>query len=359
MSSLWSGRKNKPLTNSKKPSPRCQNDYGVCAKNPEQTFSSENCPSNVTRFIEGTSLSTLRHDRRKLCRRHVYFLQNGPFFGGLQGGMTVEASILLPLLLFVFLNLGCAIEMIRLHGNLQLALWQMGREISLYGYVLDSGEEPQDGDKEQGDDWWKKLAGIAFTSFFVRGRLADLAGEAYLESSPLTKGAEGLALWESDLFGTEDIVDIVVTYSVSPWIGIAGFPPFRMANRYYSHLWNGYQLPGAEAKQSRTVYLTEKASVYHLYRDCTHLKLSARTIPAEQAALAHNQEGRRYRPCEKCVAGKAQGAVYVTDEGDCYHYIRDCPGLKRTVRSLKLEEAGNLPLCSRCRQREQKEHEEL
>lgn len=355
MSSLWSGKEKKPLTDSKKPSPKFQSDPGGYAQKSDKTFSSsKSCPSDMTRFIEGTSLSIFRHGRRASRRSGDSLLLRR-----IQAGMTVEASILLPLILFVFLNLGCAIEMIRLHGNLQLALWQTGREISLYGYVLDSGEEPEEGqrgEEEDRDVWWKKLAGIGFTSFFVKGRLADSAGKAYLDRSPLTKGADGLALWESDIFGTEDIVDIVVTYSVSPWSTIAGFPAFRMANRYYSHLWNGYKLPGeVETEQFRTVYVTESASVYHLYRDCTHLALSVRTIPAEQSAWAHNQEGRRYRPCEKCAGGKAPGLFYVTDEGDCYHYVRDCPGLKRKVQSIKLEEAGNLPLCSRCRQRAQKD----
>lgn len=373
MSSLWSEKQNNlfinptelinsELINSKKPSPKSQSGHGCPAQDTKTSFSSENCPLDTMRFIERISLPITGYGRRAFCRlggeRRVRFRQSSLLCGGLRGGMTVEASILLPLLLFVFLNLGCAIEMIRLHGNLQLALWQIGREVSLYGYVLDSGEEPKEaqaGEKGQGDAWWKRLAGIAFTSFFVKGRLTDLAGEAYLDSSPLTKGADGLALWESDLFGTEDIVDIVVTYSVSPWIGIAGFPGFRMANRYYSHLWNGYGLPGEEAEQSRTVYVTESASVYHLYRDCTHLKLSITTIPAEQAAQVRNQAGSRYRPCEKCTGGMEPGTFYVTKEGDCYHYVRECPGLKRQVRSLKLEEAGNLPLCSRCRQRAQKD----
>ena len=82
--------------------------------------------------------------------------------------MTVEASIVLPLFLFFFLNLGCAIEMIRLHGNLQLALWQIGSKMAVYGYALDSGEQP-----ENSDGWWRDLAGIAVSATYVKGQIIN------------------------------------------------------------------------------------------------------------------------------------------------------------------------------------------
>ena len=63
--------------------------------------------------------------------------------------MTVEASIVLPLILFFFMNLASSIEMIRLHGNLQLALWETGNELIVYGYALDSGTLP---DEAQGGE---------------------------------------------------------------------------------------------------------------------------------------------------------------------------------------------------------------
>lgn len=346
MSLLWSGIEKKQLTISKKPSPNNQSSQADPAQNPNFVPNGGgHCPPNMPRFMEGTSLPASHLDKKlSFGNRGSVFLRKA------DGGMTVEASILLPLVLFVFLNLGCAIEMIRLHGNLQLALWQIGREASLYGYVLDSGEVPEDGQQEEA--WWKELGGIMFASTFVKGRLIDLAGRAYLDGSPLTKGADGLGLWESNIFGPDDIVDIVVTYSVSPWSSMAGFPSFRMANRYYAHVWNGYRLPdGAEETREQIVYVTANASVYHLYRDCTHLWISVRAIPAEQVPEMRNQYGQRYRPCGKCGKGVKGALLYVTDEGDCYHYDRECSGLKRTVCTVKLEEAGNLPLCSRCRQR--------
>ena len=324
----------------KKPSPTCQNNFSDSARNPESSLGG--CfdePSILHRSVKGTSLFTL-------------------FFRLMDAGMTVEASVVFPLFLFFFLNLGCVIEMIRLHGNLQLALWQIGSRLSVYGYAVDSGEEPQSEqvpqNGEQRDEWWKDLAGMAFSATFVKDQIIRSAGRSYLDQSPLTKGAEELQLWESRIFGPEDASSIVVTYSVSPWSRLISFGDFRMSNRYYSHIWNGYQLSdsGTEnsLEDSETVYVAETGKVYHLTQDCTYLMLSVRPVSAAEVDGERNQNGGKYHPCERCARGTVPGVYYITSDGNRYHFDRGCSGLKRTVNAIILNQAvesGYMP-CSRC-----------
>ena len=331
----WKGKYKMILLNlirKKKPSPTYQNEDRDSARNPKYSSADgAHRRIKIRRFMEGTSLFTF-------------------FSRKISAGMTVEAGIVLPLFLFFFLNLGCVMEMIRLHGNLQLALWQVGSMLSVYGYALDSGELPED--ETSGDGWWKELAGNAVSAIYVKGKMVDSAGEAYLNHSPLTGGADGLQLWESRIFGSEDNIDIVVTYSVSPWSSLIGFPSFRMSNRYYAHIWNGYELSGGgeAGEEARTVYITETGTVYHLSRDCTHLQLSVSQVTAGGIDEARNQHGSRYRPCERCAGGGMPAVLYITTEGDRYHYSQECSGLKRTVFSMTLEEAleAGYRSCSRC-----------
>lgn len=288
----------------------------------------------------------------------------------LGAGMTVEASIVLPLFLFFFMNLAGSIEMIRLHGSLQLALWKTGNELAVYGYALDSGVTPDGGqaeevrhdgvkpgevqaggktsEGEQEEKWWRRLSGAVFSSIFVKAQLVHLLGEDYLDSSPLRSGKDSLMLWESDVFGTEDTIDLIVTYSVAPWTKTAGFLSFRMANRYYAHIWNGYEVSG-QAQMGEVVFVTENGQVYHPDRDCTHLRLSVRGIGAGELSAARNNYGRSYSACERCVRGGIIEIIYITGEGDKYHYNRDCPGLKRTVSTmLKSDAEKRYRPCSRC-----------
>lgn len=112
--------------------------------------------------------------------------------------------------------------------------------------------------------------------------------------------------------------------------------------------WVGFR--GLELAESY-VYITPDGSVYHLFGDCTHLSLSVRQVSAAYAENAKNQYGQRYRSCSLCRPAAA-GKVYIAAEGECYHCERDCSGLKRTVKSVPLSEAGGRSCCQRCLARE-------
>lgn len=313
------------------------------------------------------------------CRNHFvpkHFIERAslPAFLGrkVKAGMTVEAAVVLPLFLFFFVNLGCAMEMIRLHGNLQLALWNVGNKICIYGYAMDSADEidaavsedseeklaeGQEEKDEKDHAWWDKLKDIALTGTYVRNQLVDYVGECYLEASPLSNGVDSLQLWESEIFENKDrvvsgdIVDIIVTYEVSPWMEIPFVRPFRMSNRYYGRLWTGYDVAGnalGDNDAQDVVYITEHASVYHESLDCTHLKLRIREVTLEEAKTARNENGGRYGECAKCKKKLFQDTVFIGMDGDCYHYDRACSGLKRTIYTIPRQQASAYRPCSRC-----------
>ena len=162
--------------------------------------------------------------------------------------------------------------------------------------------------------------------------------------SPLEQGADSLQFLESST--KNDICEIVVTYGISPLTEVLGFRKFRMANRYYGHLWNGYAIPGTE-NDEEYVYVTEDSEVYHRSRECTHLRLSVRRVEAAEIP-------KGYHPCEKCMVQKKDAAApeengyYICSEGECYHRRRDCPGLKRTVYCIARKDVDGYRECSRC-----------
>lgn len=274
-------------------------------------------------------------------------------------GMTVEAAIVLPLFLFFFVNLGSALEMMRLHGNLQLALWDVGNQMCVYGYAVEDCTQIRSAVAEEDDDkreWWHELGDIALTYTYVKSQMTDYLGETYLEESPLRYGPGGLQFWESDVARTEDgiiagdILDLVMTYQVSAPLEVPFMRPFRMSNRYYGRLWTGYDLTGSSDKNTvqDVVYITESGEVYHESRNCTHLKLSIREVSMDEAEAARNKNGSRYRECSKCRKKAFQGTVWISREGDSYHYDKECPGLKRTIYTIPRQQAAKYRPCSRC-----------
>lgn len=261
--------------------------------------------------------------------------------------MTVEAALVLPLFLFFFLNLGSAMEMIRLHGNLELALWEIGNRVSVYGYAL---RNPEGITREQKDGAWvEDLAGIVLSYSYIRNEVLDYLGQDYLENSPMTYGANGLQFLESELFGEGDTFEVIVTYAISPWIDVPGFRSFRMANRYYGHLWTGYEIPVKETDvEQLTVYVTEYGTVYHENRECSHIRLSVQETTLGNALSGTNSRGEKYALCEKCKDFTLGETVYITSQGDCYHYTKECPGIRRIVYSMLKSQTEKYAPCSRC-----------
>lgn len=246
----------------------------------------------------------------------------------IRASMTVEAAVALPICLLFLMNLAYAVEIIRLHNNLAFGLWDVGSRIAMYAC-------------EQGESSIPDL----LTDFYIGNSLRSRLGEAYLDSSPLTRGSRGLHLWESRRSGEE--LNITLTYQVSPLSSLAGFRSFRMVNRCCVRLWTGYDVAAASEAQTY-VYVAKSGSVFHKDRNCSHLQLSVRSIASGEVKGLRNQWGQKYSACEKCGRGPMPAALYVTEEGHSYHYREDCPGIKRIVTSMTLEEAAGYPACSRC-----------
>lgn len=248
----------------------------------------------------------------------------------LKGSMTVEAAVVVPLLLLFFLHLGSCMEMLRLHGRLEYALWQTGRELAVYAAA------------EAGDD----LPDMAVSYLYVNSRVQQILGREYLDDSPLVYGSLGLNYLASE-YQEDENINIILTYQVSPPITCFPFPYFRMTSRYYGRAWTGYAV-GEDEEQIIYVYVTENGQVWHSRADCTYLKLSIYEAAPEGVWMLRNAGGERYSACSRCGGQPKGDTVYLTQEGNRYHTVRDCPALQRRIHAVRWQE--NMPYrpCSRC-----------
>ena len=81
--------------------------------------------------------------------------------------------------------------MMRLHGNLEVALWDAGRQVGIYGGILNAGDA---GEKEDNDD---RLGTVAVSYTYVKNQICNQLGEEYLEQSPLEQGADSCNFWRA------------------------------------------------------------------------------------------------------------------------------------------------------------------
>ena len=261
-----------------------------------------------------------------------------------RGSMTVEAAVIIPLLLFLVLNLTSVMEMLRLHSRLELALWKYGKVMAVGSYLLADNEEAD----EETNEWLQTGATILTDAAVYLAVTAEL-GEEYLEQAPLTYGKYGLSFLRSSYL-EEDDIDIHLAYRVSPDFALPGFGSFWMVNRYYARAWTGYCV-AEEEEADEYVYVTVYGTVYHESLQCSYLKRTIELVSVEEARCRRNQSGGRYVLCELCGMHGKPEAVYITPDGDRYHLREDCAALKRTLQILeKTEAAETYKACSRCAQ---------
>ena len=265
------------------------------------------------------------------------------FSKGFRASMTVEASLVLPMFLVFFLMLGSNLEILRLHSKVEMALWEIGRETCVYGTALKSsgwlGVGKGDGTLAE------SLGDFVLSTAYVKGRVEAALGDAYLSEAPIKKDLGWFHTFGGSLLGEGDVVEMSVTYQVEPKWSLRGFRVFMMRNHYFGRAWTGFDL---EDPESGIFYLAEYAEVFHRDVACSYLKREPRLVSAAALATEVNERGSHYRACSLCIKDPAVTEFWITPEGDCHHEKRDCPGLKRTIRTVTWSEAKKYRPCSRC-----------
>lgn len=246
------------------------------------------------------------------------------------GSMTVETALVMPLFLFLLINLISLFEMIYIHSVLDSALNQVGREISTYAYVTDAYES------------------VLLTEAYVKERVVQIAGRDKLSDSVIIGGTDGIVLWRSEIDEDNDVIDLVMTYRVSPRLNFFEINEMVLVNRCYIKAYTGYEKENTDESERR-YYVADTGDVYHTSRSCTHLQLSISAVDVSALETIRNEDGSRYKACEVCYDNNHEnGQLYITTQGDRYHSSIACTGLKRTIYIIKESELGGKPMCLRC-----------
>lgn len=259
------------------------------------------------------------------------------FFAPQKASLTVEAALVLPMFLFCMIAIwqyGAAMETAVKYGT---ALSETGKQMAMSAYVTKYG-----GDTSEVTEW---IAG-ALSAAYAQHEVMEKAGDA-----SCIKNANMLL---SSFLQEDEMINLALTYQVASPVGMISLPGTFFIQRAQVRAWTGRVPPssGGDSEESgedsaQMVYVTATGSVYHTDADCTHLKLSIQSVWMSQLDTCRNSSGGIYHACEKC-GENAGSVVYITKEGNRYHSSLECSGLKRTVRQITLEEAGEMRVCSKC-----------
>ncbi len=257
--------------------------------------------------------------------------------------VTVEASFVMPLFLFFFINLLGSFDVLKLQVDLTAALHQTGSQI------MESAGLARQGPGEH-DDGFGNLVGKTAITAYADHRLKSYFNENNLSHSIVVGGNNNISLTESALSSNSDIVDLVASCKVHPIFGIAGFTDFGVESRFYGHSFTGYDITDTDSESrdeaEELVYITESGTVYHRSLECSHLRIRIRSVSKGEVKNLRNKDGSKYYPCEYC--GGKGSRVYITGYGNRYHSNSNCSGLKRTIKTVPISEVGGRRACSEC-----------
>lgn len=274
-----------------------------------------------------------------------------------QGSLTVEAALIFPIFIFAVIAFLSLFQIMLIQGRVQWALMETSLEASRYAYVYQDIMEEDRIEQADTKQTYQNVLGHLEDGLFYQQcfqkYMKDGKGNWLYNQNFLTGG---FSFVQSEFLQDGKNVDVVVTYQIKLPIQVLAGKTYTFVQRSKVRGFIGTTVFGTEdgnkeKENDRLVYITDTGTVYHTTQNCTHLKLSISNVNFSNIPNLRNQNGEKYKPCEKCVKNAllSKGAmVYITTEGDRYHSDRNCSGLKRSVKTIKLSEAGGRRPCSRC-----------
>ncbi len=297
--------------------------------------------------------------------------------------------MVLPIFIYAVLAIVYFLQILWLQENLQNGITETGYFAAKYAYVYDyihnykskddttpleenipqnqninvSNVPERYNEKEIKDEKWTNIEnsveGIiakAIDSAFYKIKLKDYIDVEDINQSCIQGGYSGIHTYLSSFMEEGDTIDIILVYKVKLpllFIEVDGMP---MVQRVRLRGWSGTKAAlkgdGEEnTDDSEIVYITEHGSVYHLNKECSHLKLSIKEVRIGDIKELRNNTGGKYKECEICDEYEIESENhqrYITDYGDHYHKSLGCSGLKRTIKAIPKSEVGDRSPCKRC-----------
>ena len=268
-----------------------------------------------------------------------------------KGSLSVEAALVLPLFIIALLSLSFLFRVIIFEHRLQSAMESAAARASIYVYLANHEESAGEIGAAEGKELMEMILQGGLTAAYLQVKTISLLGADVLEKSPVAGGALGLNPIGSALPDQEGNIDFVLHYTVRIPFLPGKFGEIELSQRVCRRIWGGTQKTESEESEDsdeQMVFITETGTVYHMTKDCRHLRLSVEAVPAIEIDLMRSNDGSIYYPCERCADLTDNAMVYITDDGNRYHETLDCPGLKRTITEIPLSQTGNRSRCKTC-----------
>ncbi|MBQ9768108.1 MAG: hypothetical protein IJW37_08405 [Lachnospiraceae bacterium] len=272
--------------------------------------------------------------------------------------MTVEASVAFPVFFFAVMYLLQMFAVLRAELVIAEAGIASARDAAAFSYAAERLENGENVAAEKSFALFDKklVKDAAFTALFYGRCDAEV-----MENSGVAQKLGGMWVTTET---SEETVRLTVYYRVKP---VNPLFPERTAyyqQRFVYRNWTGVGKQKAQEAEENTAaqvaYLAENATVYHLDKNCTYIKIKVSSVLSKNISSERNASGAKYYACEFCEPVLTEnGTVFITKYGTRYHAVSSCSAIERNPGECALEEAKEkYPACKKCSVKQEEEGEQ-
>lgn len=289
-----------------------------------------------------------------------------------KASLTVEASFSFPIFFLAVLALCCIFRYLFVEYTVEKCMLSVVRNMGQYPEIVSAADEKRDGFAGSllGSVAGKKIpvSGLSVSEIAERtsdgiviGRLFENEIKKYpYACDAVVDGSSGFSCFGSVLYSDEETILIKCSYKLKSPVSLFDIGTVRESQELEYRYFTGHEEESLltevteeneedEEEDDRIVYITEEKVVYHYSLSCPSLNLVISSCPYNEVSKKRNRGGGKYYRCERCARGKTPENVFISKDGDRYHYRRDCSGLKRTITEIGLKEASKTRrACKRC-----------
>ena len=268
----------------------------------------------------------------------------------LSGIITVEASVILPIYIFVIATLLYLFNILYIETIFQERLSEIARDISSSYYAVTALSELSDEDKSKADFFQSSLPSdlpssiintYYINSIFFNDRILELTNSNYIINN-----RNGISFIGTSFDSVTNELLIKMSYKINiPFLPSLIELPITQYCKI--NLYTGKHITDSQSPNDTYVYICISGNVYHTNKYCSYLLKYTSVLPSDSPALLE------LLPCLQCRSQHLDHYslkyVYLTDSGDCYHYSLDCSTFTRGIYKVKYEDISDTyHICTRC-----------
>jgi len=273
------------------------------------------------------------------------------FRASLNGSMTLEASITLPLFLLFCCSIIYIIHILTLQQSLQNALEESSRKVSRQIYLSDSIKNLSALEKiklnsKHSDLFLKVTEKVMIQTLFKEAFLSKEVENA-INKSYIINGCDGINFNNTFLTSNKEEVSFVISYSIKvPFLPSLIKLDFTQSISFHSFI--GISLLKDKASSISYVYITVNGAVYHNNPFCSYL-LSYAGFYSKDYLENIIKDKESFHPCPNCAKKtNMPDKVLLCINSNVYHTRIDCFYISKTISKIPFDTVKDKTLCSRC-----------